>query len=387
MENYKSIGRKLRGLPNNTIFKQFPSIFSFNIMTSEQETLEETGLVYASDSNPGISRKKTGENYIYLDKKGNKLSDEKTLERIKKLVLPPAWTEVWIAEKRNAHLQATGIDAAGRKQYKYHSDWASHRNETKYFRLLEFGSKLPEFRKNIMKDLRRKELDERKVLAISVNMMQKTLIRVGNESYKQLYGSYGLTTLRDKHVKINGNSLRLSFKGKKGVQHDIDISDKSLARLVKKCRDIPGQELFQYYTAEGDRKSIDSGKVNNYIREISCCDFTAKDFRTWAGTMHTMKHLAEFDYPDNATLKKKIIVTAIDQVAAKLGNTRAICKKSYVFPALLDEYENGTLIPYLKKLTKSTNLAGEKGLNHDEKVLLSFLKAQKKKKASAKSRK
>ncbi|MEJ7691702.1 DNA topoisomerase IB [Daejeonella sp.] len=351
-------------------------------MTSEQETLEETGLVFSSDSNAGISRKKSGKNYIYLDKKGDNITDEKTLDRIKKLVLPPAWTNVWIAEKKNAHLQATGIDAAGRKQYKYHHDWARHRNETKYYRLLEFGNRLPEFRKNIVKDLRRKELDERKVLAISVNMMQKTLIRIGNESYKQLYGSYGLTTLRDKHVKINGNSLKLSFKGKKGVLHDIDISDKSLAKLVKKCRDIPGQELFQYYTPDGDRKSIDSGKVNNYIKEISCCDFTAKDFRTWAGTMHTMKHLAEFDYPDNATLKKKIIVTAIDLVAAKLGNTRAICKKSYVFPALLEEYENGSLVPYLKKLSRSPDFTSEKGLNHDEKILLSFLKAQKKKKSS-----
>ncbi len=349
-------------------------------MTSDQETLDEAGLVYSSDSNPGISRKKTGKNFIYLDRKGNKIEDEKTLDRIKKLVLPPAWTDVWIAEKKNAHLQATGIDAAGRKQYKYHHDWAKQRNETKYFRLLEFGSKLPEFRKNIQKDLRRRELDERKVLAISLNMMQKTLIRIGNESYKQLYGSYGLTTLRDKHVKINGNSLKLSFKGKKGVQHEIDISDKGLARLVKKCRDIPGQELFQYYTPDGDRKSIDSGKVNNYIKEISCCDFTAKDFRTWAGTMHTLKHLAEFEYPDNQTLKKKIMLTAIDQVAAKLGNTRAICKKSYIFPALLDEYESGALQPYLKKISRSADFTGERGLNHDEKVLLSFLKAQRTKK-------
>jgi DNA topoisomerase-1 len=351
-------------------------------MTSDQETLDETGLVYASDSNPGISRKKSGTSFTYFDKKGTKISDEKTLERIKKLVLPPAWTNVWIAEKKNAHLQATGMDAAGRKQYRYHNDWAKQRNETKYFRLLEFGSKLPDFRKNIIKDLRRKDLDERKVLAISVNMMQKTLIRIGNESYKQLYGSYGLTTLRDKHVKINGNNIKLSFKGKKGVYHEIDLSDRNLANLVKKCRDIPGQELFQYYTPDGERKSIDSGKVNNYIKEISCCDFTAKDFRTWAGTMQTMKILAGYDYPENVTLKKKIVVQVLDQVAAKLGNTRAICKKSYVFPALLDEYENGDLRPYLKKISKSADITGEKDLNHDEKVLLSFLKAQKKKKSA-----
>ncbi len=349
-------------------------------MTSNQETLEETGLVYASDSNPGISRKKARQNFIYHNRQGDKITDDKILDRIKKLVLPPAWTNVWIAEKRNAHLQATGIDAAGRKQYRYHNDWAKQRNETKYFRLLEFGSKLPDFRKSILKDLRRKEFDERKVLAISIHMMQKTLIRIGSESYKQLYGSYGLTTLRDKHVKIEGSNIKLGFKGKKGVYHEINLSDRNLAKLVKKCRDIPGQELFQYYTPEGERRSIDSGKVNDYIKEISCCDFTAKDFRTWAGTMQTMKCLAGYDYPDNAALRKKIIVSAIDQVAARLGNTRAICKKSYVFPALIDEYESGELRPYLKKLSKSQDLTGEKGLNHDEKVLLSFLKAQKRKK-------
>ncbi|MES2874215.1 MAG: DNA topoisomerase IB [Bacteroidota bacterium] len=350
-------------------------------MTDLDYVLEETSLYYLSDSVPGISRILNKDGFAFVDKNGKSIIDEKTLTRIKKLAIPPAWTNVWIAPRPNAHLQATGLDQAGRKQYKYHNDWTSYRNETKYFRLLEFGKKLPEFRKNIQKDLRRRQLDERKVLAISVNMMQKTLIRIGNESYKQLYGSYGLTTLRDKHVKINGSSLKLSFKGKKGIYHEIEVSDRVLARLVKRCKDIPGQELFQYYTSDGDRKSIDSGKVNNYIKEISCCDFTAKDFRTWAGTMHTMKHLAEFEYPENLTLRKKIIIEAIDQVAAKLGNTRAICKKSYVFPALLEEYENGSLQPYLKKLSKSTDFTGEKGLNHDEKVLLSFLKAQKKKKS------
>jgi len=338
------------------------------VMTDLEYVLEETSLNYISDSVPGISRVFNKDGFTFSDKNGQTIVNETILSRIKKLAIPPAWTKVWIAPKANAH-------------YKYHSDWISYRNETKYFRLLEFGRKLPEFRKNIQKDLRRKQLDERKVLAISVNMMQKTLIRIGNESYKQLYGSYGLTTLRDKHVKINGSSLKLSFKGKKGVYHEIDVSDKILARLVKKCKDIPGQELFQYYTSDGDKKSIDSGKVNNYIKEISCCDFTAKDFRTWAGTMHTMKHLAEFEYPDNVTLRKKIIIDAIDQVAVKLGNTRAICKKSYVFPALLEEYENGSLQPYLKKISKSADFTGEKGLNHDEKVLLSFLMAQKKKRS------
>ena len=349
-------------------------------MTEIEQILEDTGLHYVNGDAPGIRRKKAGNNFIYVDRKGQKVSDPKLLDRIKKLVLPPAWTDVWIAEKANAHLQATGIDAAGRKQYRYHSEWSRHRNETKYFRLLEFGSKLPEFRKNILKDLRRRELDERKVLSISVNVMQKTLIRVGNEEYKQLYGSYGLTTLRDKHVKIEGNNLRLSFKGKKGIEHEISLNDKTLARLVKKCRDIPGQELFQYYTPEGERRSIDSGKINRYIREVSCCDFTAKDFRTWSGTLETLRQLAGFEYPDNETLRKKYINIALDEVSARLGNTRTVCKKSYVFPALLEAYLDGSLIPYLKRINRASGKVDSKSLDHDEKVLLSFLKAERKKK-------
>jgi DNA topoisomerase I len=349
-------------------------------MTETEQILEEAGLIYLTDSAPGITRKSVGNGFEYFDQKTQKISDEKILQRIKKLALPPAWENVWIAPKSNAHLQATGIDKAGRKQYRYHHHWSKHRNETKYFRLLEFGSKLPEFRKNIAKDLRRKELDERKVLAISVNVMQKTLIRVGNEEYKNLYGSYGLTTLRDRHVQISGNKLSLSFKGKKGVEHQIVFTDKRMASLVKKCRDIPGQELFQYYTPRGDHRSIDSGKINRYIREVTCCDFTAKDFRTWSGTLETLRQLAGFDYPENETLKKKMIVAAIDQVAAKLGNTRAICKKSYVFPALIDAYLNSELLPYLNKIKKSADLPSDKGLDTDEKVLLSFLKAERKKK-------
>jgi DNA topoisomerase-1 len=351
-------------------------------MTDVDQLLEETGLVYLTDSSTGFTRKETSAGFDFFDQKGNRISDLKHFNRIKNLAIPPAWKEVWISPKTNSHLQATGIDVAGRKQYRYHADWSKSRNETKYFRIAEFGSKLPEFRKNIAKDLRRKNLDERKVLAISLNMMQKTLIRVGNEAYKQLYGSYGLTTLRDKHVKIEGNKLKLSFKGKKGVFHDIDFTDKTLARLVKKCQDIPGQELFQFYTSEGERCSIDSGRINNYIKEVTCCDFTAKDFRTWAGTLNALKELAFFEYSESVTLRKKLINVALDKVAAKLGNTRTICKKSYVFPALIDAYETGELLPYIKRISKSQNIIGEKSLNHDEKVLLSFLKAQKKKKVS-----
>lgn len=343
-------------------------------MTETEELLEENGLIYMTDSTPGISRERAENGFTYYNSKGKVIEDPKTLERIKKLVLPPAWTNVWIAPKANAHLQATGTDQAGRKQYRYHNDWAKSRNESKFYRLLDFGKKLPEFRRNLQKDLKRREYDEKKVLAISVSLMQKTLIRIGNESYKQLYGSYGLSTLRDKHVKINGNDLKLAFRGKKGVMHEIKLSDRSLSRLVKKCQDIPGQELFQYYNADGERCSIDSGMVNRYIKEITCCDFTAKDFRTWSGTLEALRTYSEFEYPENITKRKKVTVAMLDTVAAKLGNTRSVCKKYYVFPALVEAYENGDLLPFMKKIKKDNKEVTEAGLSEDEKVLLKFLK-------------
>lgn len=354
--------------------------FAFHLFLSDmsetEELLEENGLIYMTDSVPGISRERKGNDFVYYHSSGNEVKDQKTLDRIKKLVLPPAWENVWIAPKANAHLQATGIDKAGRKQYKYHADWAKSRNESKFHRLPEFGKKLPKFREELQKDLKRREYDERKVLAISVSLMQKTLIRVGNESYKQLYGSFGLSTLRDRHVKIEGTNLRLIFKGKKGVHHDIQLTDRSLARLVKKCRDIPGQELFQYYTSDGQRCSIDSGMVNRYIKEITGCDFTAKDFRTWSGTLEALRIYSEYEFPENITKRKKITVQMLDTVASKLGNTRSVCKKYYVFPALIDAYENGDLLPYLKKVKKGgTDEVTGTSLTADEKVLLSFLKA------------
>ena len=335
---------------------------------------------YVTDSMPGIRRKLVGDKFVYTDKNGKVIRDEASLQRIRSLVIPPAWTNVWIAPWKNAHLQVTGIDQAGRKQYRYHPDWCKSRSETKYFRLLEFGKQLPEFRRNIARDLRRKSLDDRKVLAISVNMMQKTLIRVGNENYKQLYGSYGLTTLKDKHVRIAGSRLKLCFRGKKGVLHEISLTDLNLARLVKKCRDIPGQELFQYYTPGGGRKSIDSGQINRYIKEVTCCDFTAKDFRTWAGTLEMFRELSLRPYPETATAKKRVINEALDAVASRLGNTRAVCKKAYVFPALIESYENESLQPFLKRMPKSSAPVSDEGLNTDEKILLSFLRNERKKK-------
>ncbi|MEJ6979158.1 DNA topoisomerase IB [Pedobacter sp. P351] len=349
-------------------------------MSDTEILLEENNLIYLTDSAPGITRVARRGTFKYFNQKSEEVIDDKTLDRIKKLVLPPAWQNVWIAPKQNAHLQATGIDQAGRKQYRYHHDWAKSRNENKFYRLLEFGKKLPEFRKNLKKDLRRREMDERKVLAISISLMEKTLIRIGSESYKHLYGSYGLSTLRDKHIKIDGGAMKLSFKGKKGVQHEIDLNDRTLAKLVKKCRDIPGQELFQYYTTGGDKKSIDSGMINRYIKEIACCDFTAKDFRTWFGTLEALRIYSEYEFTDLESKRKKVTVAMLDKVSSKLGNTRTVCKKYYVFPPLIASYENGTLYPYLKKVKRVLPTTVNTGLTADEKVLLTYLKNERKKK-------
>ena len=344
------------------------------------EELKDSRLVYSTDSQPGIYRKGRPGKFYYVDKQGNRIIDGATLDRIKALVLPPAWTNVWIAPKPKAHLQATGFDMLGRKQYRYHHEWTSRRSDSKYFRLLEFGKALPLARKRIAKDLRRKELDEQKVLAICLQLMQKTLIRIGNESYKQLYGSYGLSTLKDKHVKINGNKMMLSFVGKKGVKQEVVLNDKILARLVKKCRDIPGQDLFQFYKNDTEHHPIDSGRINNYIKEITGSDFTAKDFRTWGGTLEALRQLAicESNNEENKS-KKKIIVEVLDCVAAKLGNTRAVCKSSYVYPLLLQAFEEERLGKYLKRVSIAP-VNTIKAMENDEKVLMQFLRAAQKNK-------
>lgn len=359
---------------NNTNLSIFHSI----CMVQTLEELKESGLVYLTDSQPGIYRRGEPGKFYYVDKDGNRITDGRQLDRINALVLPPAWRDVWIAPKPKAHLQATGIDAAGRKQYRYHQEWTLRRSDSKYFRLLEFGKALPQARKRIAKDLKRKELDEKKVLAICIQLMQKTLIRIGNESYKQLYGSYGLSTLKDKHVKINGNKMMLSFVGKKGVKQEVILNDKTLARLVKKCRDIPGQDLFQFYKNGTEHHPIDSGKINSYIKEITGNDFTAKDFRTWGGTLEALRQLAICDCNVNEQKsKKKIIVEVLDCVAGKLGNTRAVCKSSYVYPLLLQAFENGQLGTYLKKMSKDQPDTLD-ALENDENVLMQFLKAAQK---------
>jgi DNA topoisomerase-1 len=323
------------------------------LLQNTEKSAEVIHLVYVSDKDPGIERSRSGGNFIYT-KNGKKITDKNDLLRIRKLVLPPAWENVWICSLSNGHLQATGFDVKKRKQYKYHSLWSEFRNQTKFYQLLEFGKKLPAIRAKLARDLSKPGLPLEKVLAASVMIMQETNIRVGNNIYEKLYGSFGLTTLKDKHVKINGSSVKFCFKGKKGIVHEIDLKSAKLARIIKQCRDIPGKELFQYYNENGERGSIDSGMVNNYIKNICCDNFTAKDFRTWTGSVYAIEAFKELGCCEAETEKKKRIVQALDIVAKKLGNTRAVCKKYYVHPVIEELYSNQQLETFFQ-IKKSAN--------------------------------
>lgn len=346
-----------------------------SIVHDAEKTAKAINLIYVSDTEPGITRVKKGEKFEYFfnDKK---VDDDEELLRFKHLVIPPAWTNVWICPKENGHLQVTGLDVKNRKQYKYHPDWNKLRNHTKFYRLHEFGTVLPAIRLQLEKDLSLQGLPQEKVLAAVVSLMERTNIRVGNNFYEKLYGSYGLTTLKDKHVKIEGSKLRFSFKGKKGVMHDISIKNKKLSNIVKTCRDIPGKELFQYFTEDGNRHSIDSGMVNEYIRKISGGEFTAKDFRTWAGTVQAFLALKSIGCCDTATETKRRIVEALDIVSEHLGNTRTVCKKYYVHPLILSLYESKNLEKYTAELNEVEVNDNKSDLTPEEKVVMKILEAK-----------
>jgi DNA topoisomerase I len=329
-------------------------------------------LTYMKDNVPGIMRKSTGKSFSYSYKE-KAVSDEKTLERIKKLVIPPAWTDVWICPKPSGHIQATGIDLRQRKQYRYHSLWNKVRSETKFHRLYEFGKALPLLRVQLDKDISLRDLSERKVLAAVILLMERTYIRVGNYGYEKMNGSYGLTTLKDKHVLIKEGEMNFSFKGKKGVYHKISLKNKKLAKIVKECRDIPGKELFQYYDAEGNTKSIDSGSVNQYIKDASGMDFSAKDFRLWAGSLNILKCFSSMEPFSSSADCKRNVLEALDEVSSKLGNTRTVCKKYYVHPGLIKLYEEDGLGKYLKEFDGSESDESPE-LHNDEKVLMKILK-------------
>ncbi|MDB5245685.1 MAG: Eukaryotic topoisomerase catalytic core [Segetibacter sp.] len=345
-----------------------------SLLKNPVKTAEAVNLVYMNDTKPGIERVKVEDGYEYYYE-GHHVTDDETLLRIKRLVIPPAWQNVWICPLENGHLQCTGIDTKSRKQYKYHASWNALRNHTKFYRLYQFGTVIPSLRLKIEKDLSYPGLPLDKVLATVVSLMERTNIRVGNCSYEKANGSYGITTLKDKHVKVKGTSIKFSFKGKKGVYHDIDIQSKRLAGIVKRCQDIPGKELFQYIADDGSRRTIDSGMVNDYIKGITGGDFTAKDLRTWSGTVQALLAFKELGISETATQTKKNIVAALDMVSQALGNTRTVCKKYYVHPLIVSLYETQSLEKYLKNLDRLEVDDEKSGLTKEEMVLMNILKS------------
>jgi DNA topoisomerase I len=346
-----------------------------SIVKDEEKTAKAANLTYVTDKEPGIERRqKNGKFEYYFN--DELIKDDEELLRIKHLVIPPAWERVWICKKENGHLQATGFDVKNRKQYKYHPNWNALRNETKFYRLHDFGMALPGIRLQLEKDLSIPELTEKKVLAAVVSLMERTNIRIGNAFYEKEYGSFGLTTLKDRHVKFEGNAVVFSFKGKKGVAHHITLKSKKLAAIIKKCRDVPGKELFQFYDEEGNHHSIDSGLVNNYIRDISHADFTAKDFRTWAGTVQALLALKSIGCCETETEAKRKIVEALDIVSEHLGNTRTVCKKYYVHPLILSLYESKKLEKYTEELEDIEKDDGKAGLTPEEKMVMKILESK-----------
>lgn len=338
-----------------------------------EESAREAGLRYVSDDMPGIRRLNSHAGFRYVDADGKAVKDRGTLRRIRSLVIPPAWTDVWICSVAHGHVQATGRDARRRKQYRYHPRWQQVRDETKYEKLVLFGKALPVIRRRVQEDLALSGLARNKVLATVVRLLETTLIRVGNEEYARENNSFGLTTLRNQHAQVNGATVSFNFRGKSGVRHSVDVRDPRLARIVQKLQDLPGQELFQYVDEEGATRSLDSADVNEYLREITGQDFTAKDFRTWAGTVLAARALHEFESFDSQTKAKKNVVQAIEHVAKRLGNTRTVCRKCYVHPAVLTAYLDGSLRDTLTQKVERELKETLSDLPPEEAAVLAFL--------------
>jgi len=313
------------------------------------KSAQQAGLRYVADTRPGIRREMGTLGFKYIGVNGRVIRNKAEITRINKLAIPPAWTGVWICPDPRGHIQATGRDAKGRKQYRYHPEWRICRDETKYDRMIAFADALPKIRRRTNADLAKPGLSRERVLATVVQLLEKSLIRVGNDEYAKKNRSFGLTTMRNKHVEVKGSTVKFEFKGKSGVRHSVDVNDKRLARVVRACQELPGQELFEYFDEDGTRCDVDSGDVNAYLKDITGRDFTAKDFRTWAGTVLACTALQEFDPYESQAQAKKNVVQAIEAVAGVLGNTRAVCRKSYIHPAILDSYMDGTMLETLSR--------------------------------------
>ena len=349
------------------------------LLTDPVLSAKDASLHYVSDAKPGMVRKRCGKRFRYIDSDRAPIKDPAVLARIKSLAIPPAWKDVWICPNPRGHLQAVGRDAKGRKQSRYHPRWREVRDATKYERMLLFGTALPAIRERVAHDLALPGMPREKVLATIVGLMEKTLIRVGNVEYAQENHSYGLTTMRGRHVHVDGSTVTFKFQGKSGVHHTVDIHDRRIARIVQRCQDIPGYELFQYIDGEGNHHTVDSADVNDYLREISHEDFTAKDFRTWAGTLLASMALKECETCDSVAQAKKNIVQAVKAVADQLRNTPAVCRKCYVHPAVLESYLDGTLLKEKTSRAARNGRGSEAALQEEESALLDFLKRHRKK--------
>lgn len=343
------------------------------LITDPVESAKAAGLRYVTDAQPGIHRRRRGTGFGYVDAYGKPVRDKEALKRIKSLVIPPAWRDVWICTNPKGHLQVTGRDARGRKQSRYHPRWREVRDETKYERMTIFGAALPGIREHVEQDLSLPGMPRQKILAAIVRLMEATLIRVGNEEYARENQSYGLTTMRNKHVNVKGSSVTFKFQGKSGVRHAIDINDRRLARIIQRCQDIPGHELFQYLDSEGGHHTVDSSDVNEYLRAMTGQDFTAKDFRTWAGTVLACTMLQEFEAFTSQTQAKKNVVQAIKDVAGRLGNTPSVCRKCYVHPMVLDTYFSGAMLKTVKKHVEEETADSPHALRQEEVALLQLL--------------
>jgi DNA topoisomerase-1 len=342
-------------------------------VVSPTESAEDAGLRFVTDGTPGITRQRCGSGFCYRLPNGARLRDARQIARIKSLAIPPAWTRVWICPDPRGHLQATGRDARGRKQHRYHPAWRQVRDQTKYDRMLAFGAALPELRMRTAVDLARPGLPREKVLAAVVQLLEKTLIRIGNPEYARANRSYGLTTLLDRHVRISGSTLRFSFRGKSGIRHHVEFEDPRLARIVKRAQELPGEQLFQYIADDGTTQTVDSADVNAYLRSAMGDAFTAKDFRTWTGTVLAAQAFKELDLPSSKTQAKRNILRAIEAVAKMLGNTTSVCRKCYVHPIVVDAYLDGTLKKLLRRrMVRLGGAAG--GLGLAEAAVLSILR-------------
>jgi DNA topoisomerase-1 len=339
-----------------------------------KEAAKAVGLRYVSDEEPGIRRRRSGKGFAYRGPDGEPVRDAEVLSRIRALAIPPAYTDVWICTRGNGHIQATGRDARGRKQYRYHPRWREFRDSDKYERMLDFARTLPALRERVAADMGKRGLGREKVLATVVNLLETTLIRVGNADYAKQNKSYGLTTLRNRHVDVEGGELRFRFKGKSGKEWKLRVRDRRLARIVRSCQELPGQHLFQYADEAGEIRAVTSADVNDYLREITGQDITAKDFRTWAGTVLAAMALKEFETFDSAAAAKKNLRAAIEKVASRLGNTPTICRKCYIHPEVMNAYVAGSLLEDIKAEIESELRDDLAGLEPEEAAVLAMLR-------------